>query len=113
MSVEYNVGIAYGYKLSADEISKLQENLETEVYEDLWDKYIILLNSWGNWHEGAIFGLQYVTLDEPGAAKIGDLTKLLEHHCNWNEEVEDVYAKYLALILGDREPDHYLFYQLY
>lgn len=113
MSVEYNVGIAYGYKLSADDVTKIQKNLKTEVLIDLWDKYIIDLNLWSDGHEGAIFGLQYATCDEPGAAKISDLTELLERHCNWDKEVEDVYAKYLALILGDREPDHYLFYQLY
>lgn len=112
MSVEYNVGIAYGYKLSADDVTKIQKNLETEVLIDLY-KYVIDLNMWGDGREGAIFGLQYVTRDEPGATKINNLTELLEHHCNLDEEVKDAYAKYLALILGDREPDHYLFYQLY
>lgn len=112
MSVEINAGFAYGYKLSADDVIKIQENLEVEVLEDLWDTYVIELNTWGDGRDGVVFGVQYVHIDEPGAAKIDELTELFEQRSSWSKEVKDVYAHNLAGILGDREPGHYLFYQV-
>lgn len=114
MSIEYSAGIAYGYKLTQDEVASVRNYVCEEYSEDKWeelDEFLINLNSWGNGSDGYIFGTKVETVEDSCAIPVNDITESLEGDIL--TEIMLSYHHYIFPVLHHKSAKFWLFCQVY
>lgn len=115
MSIEYSAGIAYGYKLTQDEVTSVRNYMCEKYSEDKWeelsDEFLIDLNSWGDGSDGYIFGTKVETIEDSCAIPMNDITESLEKDII--AKIVLSYQDYIFPILHRKPVKFWLFCQVY
>ncbi|MDO4966765.1 MAG: hypothetical protein Q4E51_08675 [Lachnospiraceae bacterium] len=113
MSVEYSAGVAFGFKLTGDEMNMVRQAFEDredwDKLDEISDMFIIDLNSWGDGSDGVIFGLSFFRMSDCGAQPLFSI----EPNPGQIYETMNAYHEYIEPILGNKEPNRYIYCQCY
>lgn len=95
MSVEHSAIMGVGFKLTEDEVMQLRDMISDDEFDDIYDKYLHCLDSWGG-------DCDYLFSDNVKGVDEGCLISVLElaHNINYNnyKDLINAFNRYFPFV---------------